>query len=293
MTDFFCLYTLLQAPSEHHEEILRDLVTPVARAVRGRPELHSLFFARYSIPGWQLRFRVLGEPGWVDGPVRALVEEHLSPLRAAPWLAGVEFATYDREVERYGGEEGMALAEKLFLHDSLACLDLFDAERRGALAKSRREISLLLTDRLLDLLEFDREQRIALYAYGYRWAIEQGAWDEADLRALGERYQALRPGLLDLFHGEQSRDPELLWGGAEPAAIAARWTEDSRPVARDILAAHRAGRIHQDLGYLAWSYAHMQANRLGLDSTPEAILRFFMHRLWLDEPAAASPAPAP
>jgi thiopeptide-type bacteriocin biosynthesis protein len=291
MSDFLCLYTLLHAPREHHEEILRDFATPVARLVRDRPELHSLFFARYSIPEWQLRFRILGEPAWVDGTVREIVEEHLAPLRQAPWLAGVEFATYDREVERYGGAEGMALAEKLFLYDSLACLDLIDAERRGALAKSRRELSLLLTDRLLDLLEMDRESRIGLYEFGYRWAIEQGTWDEADLRVLEERYQTLRPGLLALFEGEQSRDPELLWGGSEPAAIAERWLAASRPVAQQILAAHRAGRIHQELPYLAWSYSHMQANRLGIDTTPEAILRFFMHRLLRDE-AAATAAPA-
>ena len=290
MADFLCLFTLLHATREHHEEILRDFVTPVARRVRDRPELHSLFFARYNIPEWQLRFRILGEPGWVDGPVREIVEEHLAPLREASWLSGVEFATYDREVERYGGEEGMALAEKLFLHDSLACLDLIDAERRGALAKSRRELSMLMTDRLLDLLEMDRDSRIALYQFGYRWAIEQGTWDEADLRVLEERYQALRPGLLALFEGDQSRHPELLWGGSEPAAIAERWIEASRPIAQQILAGHRAGRIHQELPYLAWSYSHMQANRLGIDTTPEAILRFFMHRMLSDEAATAAPA---
>ncbi len=276
-----CLFTLLYAGRDCHEQILADLVTPIARELRLAPELDSLFFARYNVPSWQIRFRVLGEAGWVDGPVRARVERQLEALPAG-LVDEVDFATYDREIERYGGAEGMRLAEKLFLHDSLACLDLMTADRAGELKKSRREVSLLMTDRLVDLLRFDREQRLAFYAYGYRWTQEMGTWGEQDRALLDERYQGLKDGLQDLFTGEQSRDPELLWGGTEPARIAARWQEATRPVAEAILEAHGAGRIQQDLVYLAWSYAHMSANRLGIDPTPEAILRYYMHRLLQD-----------
>ncbi len=276
-----CLFTLLYAGRERHEEILAELVTPVAREIRGAPELDSLFFARYNVPSWQLRFRVLGEPEWVNGPVRARVEAGLADLaaRAPDAVSGVEFATYDREIERYGGPEGMALAEQLFLHDTLAVLDLMEAERAGACAKTRREVSLLMTDRLAGLLGFDREARLAFYAQGYRWTEEMGTWKEKERAILEEKFQGVRDGLQDLFTGEQSREPELLWGGPEPARIAARWEEATAPVARRIAEAHAAGRIQQDLVYLAWSYAHMSANRLGIDPTPEAILRFYMHRL--------------
>jgi thiopeptide-type bacteriocin biosynthesis protein len=279
LEDQLCLFTLLYAPREQHERILADFVTPIARDLRDAPELHSLFFARYNVPSWQVRFRVLGRPDWVSGPVFERVDRDLTPLRASGAVENVEYAQYDREVERYGGDEGMALAEKLFLHDSLACLDLMDAERRGLLAKTRREVSLLMTERLLDLLGFDREQRLAFYTYGHQWPSEMGAWKEAELATVEAKYQALKDGLQDLFTGEQSRDAEALWGGEEPARIAARWQEASRPVAQAIREAHDAGRISQDLGYLAWSYAHMSCNRLGIDPTPEALLRYFMHRL--------------
>ena len=281
-----CLFTLLYAGRERHERILADLVTPLARELRGAPELDSLFFARYNDPSWQVRFRVLGEPAWVEGPVRARVEEAIRALPAG-LVDDAAFAVYDREIERYGGPEGMALAERLFLHDSLACLDLMEAERAGALGKSRREVSLLLAERLLDLLGFDRAQRLAFYAYGHRWTEEMGTWGEKDLALVEERYQGVKEGLQDLFTGEQSRAPELLWGGPEPARIAQRWQEATAPVAREIAEAHTAGRIQQDLIYLAWSYAHMSANRLGIDPTPEAILRFYMHRLLEDGGGAA------
>ena len=279
MDDQLCLFTLLYAPREQHERILADFVTPIARDLRDAPELHSLFFARYNVPSWQVRFRVLGRPDWVSGPVFERVDRDLGPLRDSGTVEGVEYAQYDREVERYGGDEGMALAEKLFLHDSLACLDLMAAERQGLLAKTRRELSMLMTERLLDLLGFDREQRLAFYAFGHQWTREMGTWGDKEVETVEAKYQALKPGLQDLFTGEQSRDPELLWGGEEGARIAERWSEASRPVAAAIVAAHGAGRIQADLVYLAWSYAHMSCNRLGIDPTPEALLRYFMHRL--------------
>ncbi|MFL6192854.1 MAG: thiopeptide-type bacteriocin biosynthesis protein [Thermoanaerobaculia bacterium] len=280
MDDPLCLFTLLHAPRERHEGLLADFVTPIARDLRDAPELHSLFFARYNVPGWQLRFRVLGRPGWISGPVRERIERDLEPLLDS--LEKVEFAQYDREVERYGGEEGMALAEKLFLHDSLACLDFMEAERQGLTGKTRREFSLMITERLLDLLRFDRERRLALHAFGYQWTREMGTWGEKEVETIEARYQDLKDDLQDLFTGEQSHDPELLWGGEEPARIAERWLEASRPVAEAILEGHAAGRIQQDLNYLAWSYSHMQRNRLGIDPTPEAILHYFMHRLLQD-----------
>jgi len=286
-----CLFTLLHAPREQHERILADFVTPIARDLRGSPELHSLFFARYNVPSWQLRCRILGRPDWVSGPVRERVERDLVPLREAGAVEEVEFAQYDREIERYGGEEGMELAEKLFLHDTLACLDLLEVERRGDLAKSRREVSLLMTERLLGLLRLDRAARLAVHAFGYRWTREMGTWSDADFAAAEERYQALKPGLQDLFTGEQSREPALLWGGEEAARIAGRCLEASRPVAGAILDGHAAGRIRQDLLYLAWSYAHMHCNRMGIDPHPEALLHFFMHSLLEDGGGAPEDLP--
>jgi lantibiotic biosynthesis protein len=277
--DETCLYTLLHAPREHHEALLRDFVIPVVDEIRGSPELDCLFFARYSEPDWQLRFRVLGRPAWVDGPVRDRIVSALPRLIEAGLASHVDFATYDREWERYGGERGMYLSEKIFLHDSLACLALIDAESRGDTAKTRREYSLVFVERFLDLLGFDRDARVAFYEFGHSWPIRDGDWKEDDLRALGAKYDALKPGLVDVFLGEQSGRPEAQWGGAIPARIAADGLNAMVPVVEELRSLHASGVIAQDLIYLIWSYTHMHCNRLGIDAMPEAILRYFMWRL--------------
>ncbi|HEV8375120.1 MAG TPA: thiopeptide-type bacteriocin biosynthesis protein [Candidatus Polarisedimenticolia bacterium] len=284
MTSQRCLYTLLYSPRESHEEILRELVGPVTREARMHADLDSLFYARFNVPRWQVRFRVLGRPDWVEGQVRELVEDRLSVLQERGLIEGYEFAEYQREYDRYGGEEGMALAEQIFLHDTLACLDLIEADRQGRLEKSRREFVLVITERFLDLLEMDRSQRLVFYEHGYRWAMEGGSWRDEEHRILQERYQSLVPGMNELFGAETARNPAAQYGGPEAARIARDFLESVRPVAKRLLEAHRKGRISQDLTYLAWSYTHMQCNRLGIDPAPEAILRFFMHRFLEDHP---------
>jgi len=283
MNDQRCLYALLHAGREEHEEIIRELVIPAAREIRGHPDLDSLFFARYNQPDWQLRFRILGRPAWVDGAVRDLLESRLRALRTSGVVGSWEFASYDREIERYGGEEGMALAEEIFLHDSLFCLDYIDAEARGETTKSRREIALLYTDRVLDLFGFTREQRLAFYRHGYRWAVDMKTWQEDEFRALDERYEAVKEGLADLLWGGQHEDPSAAWGGEAPARLGQAALGALKPVVERLLAAHRAGRVHQEIVYLSWSYTHMHCNRLGISPSGEAILRYFLHRLLTDE----------
>jgi thiopeptide-type bacteriocin biosynthesis protein len=271
-----CLYTIAYAPRERIETLLLDHFAPIALELRDHPDLHSLFFVRYSEPRWQLRFRVLGAPAWVQGPVRHRLAALVDRLETDAEIEGHEFHRYDREIERYGGEEGMELAERLFAADSLAAIEFCQADRAGVLRRNRREVALLVADRLADLIGLDRRQRIAYYRHGYAWAREIGAWGDEDEALLETRFQNLLPGLDRLFDPALSQDTR--WGGPVGADIAARFLARAAPILRSIREGHDAGRISQDLIYLAWSYAHMFTNRMGVESTPEAILRWFMHR---------------
>ncbi|HET7224380.1 MAG TPA: thiopeptide-type bacteriocin biosynthesis protein [Candidatus Eisenbacteria bacterium] len=275
-----CLYTLLFAPRERFDGLLLDEVAPLARALRAEPGFESLFFVRFSEPEWQLRFRVLGDPAWIAGSVQPRVTAMVDALAARGAVTAHRYAEYDREYERYGGAEGMRLAEALFTLDSFAAFDLLTAERAGGLARSRREWSVLAVERLLDLAGFTPAQRLAIYAHGYTWALEDGAWSDEDVRVLERRFEALEPGLRELVFGDL--DARARWGGEAAAGIANAWLAQAGPVVADIMAGLADGRIAQQREYLFWSYAHMMTNRLGIESAGEAVLRFFLHRLWMN-----------
>jgi thiopeptide-type bacteriocin biosynthesis protein len=274
-----CLFVWLRAQREHHDDLIRDFVTPVVSRLRDAPELDSLFFVRFDVPAWHLRFRVLGRPGWIDGPARLAVEEALQVVAGRDVVEDHGHAEYEREVERYGGVDGVALAERIFLHDTLACLDRMSAERDGRTARSRREHHLLLTERLLDLAGLVSGPRLAFYETAYRWALETDTWTASDLKRLDERYRSLEPGLTELVDARSS-DADATWGGPETARIARRFLGAVRPVVEEIVEGCSVGRIAQEPVPLLVSYAHMSANRMGIDPLAEAILRYFMHRLW-------------
>jgi len=288
MKDEGCLYAVMHSPRENHDRLLRELVTPLVREIRGQSDLDSLFFVRYDDPDWQLRFRILGRRAWVEGPARDRLEAALRPFVAEGVIRGLEFGEYAREWERYGGALGMRLAERIFYGDSVACLDLLQAEEKGQLARSRREWSLVLTERLLDLFDFDAARRLAFYRSGHDWAFRDGLFKPEDLPSLERQYRTIREGLSDLLLGDPSRDPALQYGGPEAARIADGLLDATRPVAGELLAAHAEGKVAQDLGYLVWSYAHLHCNRLGIELVPEAILRYFMFR-WHEERGGGSP----
>ncbi len=278
--DEACLYAALICPRKSHDRLLRELVGPIVREIRGDPWLDSLFFIRYDDPDWQLRIRVLGRRDWVEGLVRAHVERALAPFVAEGAIREVRFGTYEREWERYGGEMGMRLAEKIFFHDSLACLELLDAEEKGGLARSRREWSLLLTERFLNLFDFDAAQRLAFYRTGHEWAFRDGVFKDEDVPRLQRHYLAVREGLRELVFGESGDDPDSRFGGPEATRIAHGLLDKTRPIAQELLEALAAGKVVQDLGQLVWSYAHLHCNRLGIELVPEAILRYTMFRLY-------------
>ena len=273
-----CLYTLIHAPRERHDALLEVFVRPVVEGIREHPDLQSLFFARYNQPGWQLRFRVLGGPDWVEGPMRAAVEARLPGLRAEGLLESWEFATYQREWERYGGERGMRLCEQIFLHDSLACVDLLHEEAEGTLETNRREYALVFTERFLDLLGLQGEERLAVYQKAFGWAIESGDWSEEDRTLLEERYRTMREGLAGLVR-------------AEEPAIARRCLAACRPAAEALRQGLRDGSVQQDPAHLAWSLTHMHCNRIGLDVHTEAVLRYFAWRLHQDQAVALGTGP--
>lgn len=273
-----CLYAVLAAPQESHDELLLELIAPIVREMRGDERLHSLFFVRYADPTWQLRFRVLGSPGWIDDVVRPRIARAIRPFSESGLIREVEYGVYAREWERYGGPLGMELAERLFLHDSVACLELLGAEAGGVLGASRREFSLTFTEHFLDLFGFDEEHRRQFYLEGHAWAFRDAVFREEDRPQLDRKYSNVREGLLAWLRSRHATDPAIAFGGAEPARIAASCLSAMRPVAEALLGAHADGKIDQRLVYLVWSYAHLHCNRLGIDLVPEAILRYLMFR---------------
>ncbi|MFG2718938.1 lantibiotic dehydratase [Streptomyces sp. NPDC048416] len=121
------LYARLDAAELRHDTLLAEHLPLLLAALPAHVD--RWFFIRYRDPAPHLRIRIHGE---APGPVAALLpllHDWAADLRGANLVSGLRLDTYDAELERYGGEEAMAAAERVFHADSLAALAGIEALR--------------------------------------------------------------------------------------------------------------------------------------------------------------------
>src|SRR5262249_53168952 len=148
-----------------------------------------------------LRLRLHGEPRRLAAHVLPDLAERFAPLVADGRIARWQLDTYVREVERYGGERGIVLAERLFGVDSMSVLAMLAALPGDDGLEWRWKLALCGVDLLLDALGLSLEQKCT-------WARERYAQFEVEFqvdarlrRQLGEKYRAERhaiDGLLQI-----------------------------------------------------------------------------------------------
>lgn len=266
------LYAKLYAGPATLDRVLCEVAAPVAARAVEAGAADRWFFIRYRDPRPHLRLRLHGHPARLQGEVLADLTRAARPLLDAERLTTLALDTYEREVDRYGGLEGVALCEEIFCADSEAVAAivplLLGAE--GA-AEARWRIAFAGVDRLLGDLGLDAAgkravARAARAGLGRRFAV-----DVLLARQLGERYRKERGGLGSLL------DPACDAGSPLSPALAALRQRSSRVAepAAELGARERAGRLSRPLADIAGSLAHMFTNRLLRDAAVEQELALY------------------
>lgn len=98
------------------EPFLVRRFAPALRALRAEGRVQRWFFIRYGDPERHLRLRVLSAPSHHLAVREALMRLVTASVEGGLWRAVQD--TYEREVERYGGLEGVCVAEEIFEADS-------------------------------------------------------------------------------------------------------------------------------------------------------------------------------
>jgi lantibiotic biosynthesis protein len=211
------------------------------------------FFIRYRDERPHLRVRFRGERRRLTGELATRLYAWASDLMDRGACQALALDTYERELERYGGEPGMGVAEAVFGVDSRVVLELVRLDLSRAIAVPRELLCVLTLDCLLQGLGLDPEARVRWCGAHVPSRHEVTAeWREHkdELRSLvgsrGEGHESLAP-LLESFARELRPHGERLAALREEGAI--EW-----PATDDVLA----------------SFAHMHCNRLlGLDRDAE------------------------
>jgi lantibiotic biosynthesis protein len=275
------LYAKIYCGSATADRLLAEVVPPLIAGARASGAADFWFFSRHGDPDWHLRLRFHGHPD-------RLRSEVLPPLAASAQdcLTGdrvwkFQLDTYEREIDRYGGEEGMLLAERLFAADSEACLAILQAIAGDEEARWR--LTLRGMDMLLDDLGFDLSQKLSIVR-ACRQAFSRGFHAVGPLqRPLGVKFRRERPRLEALLDPRRD-DGSPFEPGLE---VLRRRSRSIRRVAAELREKAATGLLTIPLETLAGRYLHLHANRMLRDapSLQELVLYDFLNRLYRSQTA--------
>ena len=252
------LYVKLYCGPATADRVLRGLVMPLVRDARAAGAVDGWFFLRYSDPEPHLRLRLRGAPARLLGEVVPRLHEAAAPLLADQRLWRVQLDTYEREVERYGGDQGVLLAEQIFAADSGAALALLEMLAGDAAWDARWRLTLCGMDHLLRDLGLALQERRHVVARARAVLGRRLGVSVSLTRQLGMKYRAERVSLEPLLDAEPPADHPF----APAIDVFRRRSARMEPVVAVLRQAQAAGRLRVPLTTLAGHYIHMHANRL-------------------------------
>ena len=252
------LYAKLYTGTGTADEVLDHLIGPLVRSSLGSGAADAWFFTRYSDPDWHLRLRLHGEPGRLHAEVLLSLEAAAAPLLETGQLWRVQLDTYEREVERYGGDRGIELAEQLFAADSEAVLGILGSLSGDAGLDLRWRLAMAGMDLLFDDLGLTLEEKRRVARQERQGFGAEFAVDGTFRGRVSRRYRAER-ALLEASLDAGPDPPASLAAGLEALH---RRSLRLAPVMDELRVLARAGRLSRTMTDLATSYAHMHANRL-------------------------------
>jgi thiopeptide-type bacteriocin biosynthesis protein len=272
------LYAKLYTGTATADGLLREVVTPVVRDAMAAGEADGWFFIRYGDPEWHLRVRFHGDPARLQSGVLSRLHAALDPLLADGRIWRVQLDTYEREIERYGGPEGIAMAERLFQVDSDAVLAILEMLEGDEGADFRWRLALRGIDMLLGDLRFDPETRMRVMR-GMREGFTREFGGGKGLRVqLDQRFRQEWRSLSPLLDPAGDTESEL----APALEILRQRSELNAPIVEELRERERAGRLNQPLADLASSYVHMHVNRFirSAQRAHELVLYDFLYLLY-------------
>jgi thiopeptide-type bacteriocin biosynthesis protein len=278
------LYVKLYTGPATADQVLRDVVSPITRDALAQGAADGWFFLRYSDPDWHVRWRIHGDPIRLREDVMPRLEEAVQPLLDDGRIHKVQVDTYQREVERYGGPEGILLAERVFQVDSAAVLGIVELLSGEAGVDARWRLTLRGMDMLLDDLGLTWDEKRTVM----KTARASFSRDfPADVRQLGAKFRREKANFEKLLDRAFERTNPLAAG----FRLLQRRREQLVPIAAELRAAIAQGRVSLSLPLLCGSFIHLHANRLlrSAQRAQEYVIYFFLDR-WYESVEARAKA---
>lgn len=273
------LYAKLYTGTATVDLVLRKLVRPLVKTASRRRLIDSWFFLRYADPDWHLRLRFHGSQRKLNLELLPLLQRSIAPFMDSEYIRRFQLDTYERELERYGGAQGIVLAEKLFHADSEFALKIIEILSRSEEESVQRwqlavyGIDVLLTDLGFDLSTKSRLVKRVRDGYAKELGVQKKLRDQ-----LSEKFRNERQTLTRLFQADRSADATV----KSCLKVIRERSKALTRISKKLRQCEEAGSLSVPLENLAVSYIHMHLHRL-LESghrDHEFVIYDFLTRLY-------------
>jgi thiopeptide-type bacteriocin biosynthesis protein len=282
------LYAKIYTGPATSDRVLRTAIAPLMRDVLAAKWIENWFFIRYADPEPHLRVRIQGAPDHLLQNVLPLLHNRLAPLLLSGRVARIQLDTYEREVERYGGEQAILVAEQIFAADSDAVLQIVEQTVGEAGPDARWRLALYGMHTLLTDAGFDDVSRRALVTRGRDAFAAEHRIDKVARQSIAGRYRTHRVAIEHLLgngpEADESLRPFLPILRIRSAAV--------RPLFAELRALRDAGKLGTSWGALIQSFLHMHVNRV-IRADQRAHEMVFYDFLFRGYESAAARASAP
>ena len=269
------------------DDVICALFDQVIAHYLDRGAIDKWYFVRYADPHWHLRVRMHGKP-------EALLEQVVPEMCATSQkvlekrrLWRVRIDTYEREVQRYGGENGISLAEDIFYFDSMAVLEIVKNLGGDDGAGFRWRLGLLSISLLLHDFGMNLKEKLDFVAM-MRQGLGQEYKEDSALRIqLGGKYRNERSSIEAIMD-------ESSYNSAPLRTCLAALRKRSERAVRTLqqFMDHGYDRtLRCSLKQLVANVVHMHVNRLLQSSQrfQEYILYDFLRRFFISQVKKSGP----
>jgi thiopeptide-type bacteriocin biosynthesis protein len=244
---FFKIYTGLVTA----DAILRDELPETLLRANAKGLLDRWFFVRYGDPRHHLRLRF--RAAMETENLHALLMEFVYELSAKGLACDYATTTYRREVWRYGGTRGIAVAERIFQADSELVVSVLrgggGAEQRLA---ERQLLSIWAIETVFRALDVPFTERLA----ACRRAVASER--KETLRAWSTEFSKRRQGIAEWLTAASG---DVLPATHEWFPAMRKWRDAVGTLGTELLELRARGELMRPLAEIADSLIHMHMNR--------------------------------
>ncbi|OBA01888.1 hypothetical protein A9D36_16335 [Bacillus subtilis] len=280
-------YSIYVPRAEYLENIIINIVTPIVKQVKDSVQVHKWFFIRYiDMQGPHIRLRFLVNEDDID-IVEEITEEHLhrnlSKVLAEPlsemsrllpvktdtrsFESGFQQEEYEPEYEKYGGVQGVHIAEDIFQSSSELVLSLLNDP--GFKDNDRFDFALFLMKKTAEHASLSADQARGLWeSMLHHWSgadYTEGITYKTKLEEAAEK----RIDVINVVIEKMYSNPFVI-----------KLTEGYQKILqRAFSQIQESEKIRTSHSHLSFHYIHMMNNRLGVWPIEEAYLGALLAQL--------------